>query len=98
MERDLQIRVFSPSTQYCYLNRMKAMLRFFMRSPDELTLEDIHEDQQHLARERKIGWATYNQSVAAIRFFFAHRRPATPQTTLSVMSTGERPDPGPCFN
>ncbi len=47
MERDLQIRGFSSSTQQCYLARMKAMVRFFMRSPDELTLEDIHSYQLH---------------------------------------------------
>ena len=70
MERDLQIRGFSPSTQQCYLARMKAMVRFFMRSPDELTLEDINAYQQHLTRDRKVGWGTFNQSVGAIRFFY----------------------------
>jgi integrase/recombinase XerD len=70
MERDLQIRGFSPSTQQCYLARMKAMVRFFMRSPDELTLEDINAYQQHLTRDRKVGWETFNQSVGAIRFFY----------------------------
>lgn len=70
MERDLEIRGFSPSTQQAYLARMKAMVRFFMRPPDELTLEDINAYQLHLTRERKVGWATYNQSVGAMRFFF----------------------------
>lgn len=70
MERDLQIRGFSPSTQQCYLARMKAMIRFFMRSPDELTLEDINAYQQHLTRDRKVGWGSFNQSVGAIRFFY----------------------------
>ena len=36
MERDLQIRGFSPSTQQCYLGRMKEFVRYFMRPPDEL--------------------------------------------------------------
>jgi integrase/recombinase XerD len=70
MERDLQIRGFSSSTQQAYLARMKAMVGFFMRPPDELTLEDINAYQLHLTRERKVGWATYNQSVGAMRFFF----------------------------
>ncbi len=51
MDRDLQIRGFSLSTQQCYLARMKAMVRFFMRPPDELTLEDIHAYQLHLTRD-----------------------------------------------
>ena len=70
MERDLQIRGYSRSTQQCYLARMKAMVRFFMRPPDELTLEDIHAYQLHLTRDRKVCWSSFNQSVGAIRFFF----------------------------
>ena len=70
MKQDLQIRGFSASTQYCYLARMKAMVKFFMRSPDELTLDDIHAYQLHLTRDRKVGWGTFNQSVGAIRFFY----------------------------
>jgi site-specific recombinase XerD len=70
MERDLQIRGFSPSTQQCYLARMKALVRFFRRPPDELTLEDVHRYQLHLTRDRKICWAAFNQAVCAIRFFY----------------------------
>lgn len=70
MERDLQIRGFSPCTQRCYLGRMKAFVRHFMRPPDQLTLEDVHTYQLHLARERKVSWAVFNQSVAALRFFY----------------------------
>jgi len=70
MERDLQIRGFSRSTQQCYLARMKAMVRFFMRPPDELTLEDIHSYQLYLTRDRKVCWSSFNQSVGAIRFFY----------------------------
>ncbi|MEE8143006.1 MAG: site-specific integrase [Planctomycetota bacterium] len=70
MERDLQIRGFSPSTQECYLGRMKTFVRYFMRPPDQLTLEDIHTYQLHLTRERKVSWAVFNQAVAALRFFY----------------------------
>jgi site-specific recombinase XerD len=70
MERDLEIRGFSFSTRQAYLARMKAMVRFFMRPPDELTLEDIHAYQLHLTRDCRVGWATFNQSVCAIRFFY----------------------------
>lgn len=71
MERDLQIRGFSPATRQCYVARMKAMVQFFMRPPDELTLEDIHTYQLHLTRDCKVGWSTFNQSVCAIRFFYS---------------------------
>lgn len=70
MQRDLQIRGFSLSTQRCYLARMKALVRFFRRPPDQLTLDDIHTYQQHLTRDQKVCWASFNQSVCAIRFFY----------------------------
>lgn len=70
MERDLEIRGFSLSTRQAYLARMKAMVRFFMRPPDKLTLEDIHAYQLHLTRDCRVGWATFNQTVCAIRFFY----------------------------
>ena len=70
MKRDLEIRGFSLSTRQCYLARMKAMIRFFMRSPDELTIEDIHSYQLHLTRVEKVCWGSFNQSVCAIRFFY----------------------------
>ena len=49
---------------------MKAFVRYFMRPPDQLTLEDIHTYQLHLTRERKVSWAVFNQAVAALRFFY----------------------------
>jgi site-specific recombinase XerD len=70
MKRDLEIRGFSLSTRQCYLARMKAMIRFFMRSPDELTIDDIHTYQLYLTRDRKVCWGSFNQSVCAIRFFY----------------------------
>ncbi|MCK4392233.1 site-specific integrase [Candidatus Bipolaricaulota bacterium] len=70
MERDLQIRGFSPSTQRCYLGRMKEFVRYFMRPPDELTTADINRYQLYLARERKVSWEVFNQSVAALWFFY----------------------------
>ena len=70
MERDLQIRGFSPSTQHCYLGRMKEFVRYFMQPPDELTTADINRYQLYLARERKVSWEVFNQSVAALRFFY----------------------------
>ena len=69
MERDLQIRGFSRITQQCYLGRMKAFVGYFMRPPDQLGLEEIHQYQLHLTRERQVSWSVFNQSVAALRFF-----------------------------
>jgi len=49
---------------------MKEFVRYYMRPPDQLTLEDIHNYQLYLTRERKVSWGVFNQSVAALRFFY----------------------------
>jgi site-specific recombinase XerD len=70
MERDLRIRGYSPCTITCYLDRVKDYVRYYMRPPDELTLEDIYDYQFHLTAERQVSWALFNQAVCALRFFY----------------------------
>ena len=70
MERDLEIRGFSPNSRKAYLYRIKALARYFGRSPDRLSPEEIQRYQLHLTRERKVAWSTYNQAVCALRFFY----------------------------
>lgn len=70
MERDMEIRGFSPHTQSCYLSRVRDFVRYHMQRPDELTLEDIHAYQLYLTRERKVSWSVFNQAVGALRFFY----------------------------
>jgi site-specific recombinase XerD len=70
MERDLRIRGYSPCTIGCYLDRVKDYVRYYMRPPDELTLEDLYDYQFHLTAERQVSWAFFNQTVCALRFFY----------------------------
>ena len=70
MEQDLRIRGYAESTQKIYLERVHSYVRYFMRSPDELTLEDIRQYQLHLTEEREVSWAYFNQTVCALRFFY----------------------------
>jgi site-specific recombinase XerD len=70
MERDLEIRGFSRNTQRCYLRRVKEFVGHFMCPPNQLGLEQIYQYQLHLTRERQVSWGVFNQSVAALRFFY----------------------------
>lgn len=70
MEEDLRIRGYSPSTIQCYLARVKHFVAYFMRPPDQLTPEHIRTYQVHLTDEVGVGWAVFNQTVCALRFFF----------------------------
>ena len=68
---DMTIRNLSPSTQRSYLHAVEGFSRFFGRSPDRLSLEDVRTFQVHLAG-KGIAWATLNQIVCALHFFYGH--------------------------
>lgn len=69
-ERDLQIRGYSPNTVRQYVYCVRNLVKYFMRPPDKLTIEDINDFQLYLTKERNVAWATFNTYVYAMRFFF----------------------------
>ena len=69
MLEDMTVRNLSPATQRSYVHAVSKFSRFFGRSPDRLTLEDVRTFQVHLASQG-VAWASLNQTVAALRFFY----------------------------
>lgn len=69
MIEDMTVRNLSPATQRSYVNAVSKFSRFFGRSPDHLTLEDVRTFQVHLA-SKGVAWSSLNQTVAALRFFY----------------------------
>ena len=69
MIEDMTIRNLSPTTQTSYVHWVKSFALHIGRSPDQATIEEVRAFQLHLVR-RKIAWATLNQAVSGLRFFF----------------------------
>ena len=69
MIEDMTIRNLSPATQRSYIHAVKRYSLYFGRSPDLLGLEDVRTYQVHLVA-KGIAWATLNQIVCALRFFY----------------------------
>ena len=69
MIEDMTVRNLSPATQQSYLNAVSKFSRYFSRSPDRLSLEDVHAFQVHLVA-MGISWPALNQMVCALRFFY----------------------------
>ena len=69
MIEDLTIRNLSATTQASYIHWVKSFAAHIGRSPDQATSEDVRAFQLHLVR-RNIAWATLNQAVSGLRFFF----------------------------
>ena len=64
MIEDMTVRNLSPATQRSYVHAVAKFSRFFGRSPDKLTLEDVRTFQVHLA-SKGVAWSSLNQTVAA---------------------------------
>jgi site-specific recombinase XerD len=69
MIEDMTVRNLSPATQASYITAVKKFSRYYRRSPAELGVEEVRAYQVHLV-ENGIAWATLNQTVSALRFFY----------------------------
>ena len=69
MIEDMSVRNLAPTTQQSYLHHVTKFSRYFGRSPDRLSLAEVHEYQVHLVSQRA-SWGGLNQAVCALRFFF----------------------------
>jgi site-specific recombinase XerD len=66
---DMTIRNMSANTQKAYVRAVKNLSRHFMKSPDELTFENVREYQLHLV-SRGLQAASIIPIMCALRFFF----------------------------
>lgn len=99
MIEDMTMRKLSPKTQVGYLRAVTKFTRFFGRSPDLATPEDLRAFQLHLV-DAGVSSTTINATITALKFFFGVtlERPAAlkrmspvhqPQKLPQVLSVDE---------
>jgi integrase/recombinase XerD len=64
------LRGFAARTQESYLAAVTALAKYYHRSPDSLTAEEVEAYHLHLIVERKLAYSSVNQSACACRFLF----------------------------
>src|SRR5215472_13817485 len=69
MIEDMTVRNLSPTTRKSYIQNVKKFSQHFGRSPDHLGCEEVRDYQVHLVSQG-IAWATLNQVVSSLRFFY----------------------------
>ncbi len=67
---DMTLRKLSPKTQAAYLRAVVKFTRFFGRSPDLASPEDLRAFQLHLV-EAGVSCTTINATLTGLKFFFA---------------------------
>jgi integrase/recombinase XerD len=70
MIRELELHRKSPSTIECYVAAVAQLARYYGRSPEQISLEEIRDFLHHLITVQKVAYSTCNQKLAGIRFFY----------------------------
>lgn len=68
--QEMVLRGFSPRTQECYTGAIYHLAKYYRRSPDLLSDQQLRDYVYHLATERKLSASSLNQTVSAFRFFY----------------------------
>src|SRR5271157_2298589 len=86
---DLQLRNRSPKTIEAYVYHVRELARYYNQSPEQLGDDQIHRYLLHLLHHKQVSWSSYNQAVAALRFFYGVTYPC--DTVVTRLPYGKRP-------
>jgi len=70
MDDAMILRGFATRTRGSYLAAVRALAKYYHRSPDLLTPEELQAYLLHLIVKRKLAYASVNQAACACRFLF----------------------------
>lgn len=72
MTEDLQLRGMSQRTQEMYVRAVRQLAEHYMKSPEEITEEELRDYFLYVKNERKWSRATSTIALCGIKFFYDH--------------------------
>lgn len=70
MIQQMTIRGFAPRTHESYLAAVQQLARYYRRSPDQLSVEEVQAYLAYMATERKLACSTCNVACNAFKFLY----------------------------
>lgn len=70
MLNDLIIRNLAENTQKSYLQAVTGLARYYKRSPDQLSVQEVQGYLLYLSQERHLAWKSCNTIRHGLRFFY----------------------------
>lgn len=70
MIRDMQLRRLAPRTQHSYVEAVAGLAKYYRKSPDMLSKEEVQNYLLYLEHERKLAWSSCNIVTCGLRFFY----------------------------
>ena len=69
MIEEMKLRNFSPRTEQSYVAAMMGLVKYYRRSPDQLTQDEIRAYLLHL-QERGLSPSSRNVAISGLKFFY----------------------------
>ncbi len=70
MIADLTIRGLAENTQRSYLQAVTGLAKYYRRSPDQLSPQEVQAYLIYLSQERHLSWKSCNTIRHGLRFFY----------------------------
>ena len=70
--QELVLRNYSPRTQEAYVSAVYQLAKYYRRSPDLLSDQQLKDYLFYLAQTRQLSASSRNQATSALRFFYTH--------------------------
>ncbi len=70
MIEDMQLYGYSEKTQQAYLTAVRGLAKYYHRSPDQLSEEEIRQFFLYLVTEKGVASSTLRIYLSAIKFFY----------------------------
>jgi len=83
MDNDMVLRGLADRTREAYIAAVVGIAKYYRRSPEQLSEDEIERYLLHLIEQRKLAWASTNQAACALTFLF-HVTLKQPHTTFRI--------------
>jgi hypothetical protein len=70
MDNDMVLRGMAVRTREAYLNAVRGLAKFYRRSPDQLSEQEVQGYLLHLLQERGLSWSSCDIVVHGLNFFY----------------------------
>ena len=94
MVHDMDVRNFAPRTIESYVEGVRRLAKHYMKSPEELSDEEVQRFLLYIREERKLSASTCNQIRCALKFLYevTLRRPCAALTVPPMRMAQKLPE------
>ena len=70
MIHELELRRKAPGTVSSYVKDVEELARYYGRSPDKISIEEVRDSMHYLIVDKKFSYSYCNHKLVAINFFY----------------------------